>query len=251
LVGKLTLARKPLFRLKKNKLKVCFVWTISVGVFCWGAFIQEVLVKTKTRPPSAPKRRSKIASNQKRADELKHSFDSISNLVDGAVTGGILGGIPAATFLPILSYWFMHSASQTRGKTKEDFDKWTTDLDIAWDPLITAIENFADEFDGLVEELGEEEELEFLRPRSGEEYFDLSEFEQRRFQKKASELLEWLMDTISADEEALSLIIEMSLIVTYFKVAALCHDVEDQVYQIVRQYTPLIVQVYDGVLEKA
>lgn len=207
-------------------------------------------MKTKTKH-AAPKRKSKQDNNRAEAERLNHSLESISNLVDGAVTGGILGGIPAAAFLPILSYWFMDSACKSRDKTLEDFQRWTTDLDVAWDPVIQVIEEFAEEFDGSVDELGEREELQFLRPRSGADYFELSEFEQHRFQKKASEVLEWVMDTILADEEVLSLIVEMSLLVAYFKVAALCGDIEDQVYMLIRQYTPMIVTVYDDLLQEA
>lgn len=198
---------------------------------------------TKSRRPGR-----KTSTKEIDIREIRDSYEQTLAIVDAAVTGALIGGVAPLSFQATLSYWFLHCACGSRSKSAADFEKWTLDLALVWEPVLCAIYKFACDFEGDIDDCGEVQELDYLRNSCGIKSMGLSEFDEHRHSKKAVQLTEWLMNTLGADEKRLTLSVELSFLVTWFKIAALINDADEDVYMTVRQYVPLVFKAYNEVL---
>lgn len=196
-------------------------------------------------------RERQSGSKRDEMSDLRESFEQTLLVVDATVTGAVIAGVAPQAFEAVLSYWFLHCAVGSRSRSKEVFQKWTSDLTLVWEPVLRCIMEFVNDFEGELDDCGELAELKYLQETCGVRKAELLELEERRHSKKAVEILEWLMNTLGADEKLLMVAVEMSFLVTWFKIAALAKDVEDDVYLIVRQYLPAVYRSYNEVMANA
>lgn len=199
----------------------------------------------KRKKPTTKARRG----NNEELEKIENEFQNTLLIIEGAVTGGLIAGIAPSAFLAALSYHFLICAAGTRSGSDSTFESWTTDLSIAWEPVLNAVMDFVDDFENELLDVGELEELEALREECRVRPAKLSEIEERRECDRACHVLEWVMNTLSRlDTQAL--IVEMAYLVVWFKVAALAGDTDDETYVIVRQYIPAVFAEYNPVLDR-
>ena len=214
--------------------------------------------KTTTSKKTAPAKKSSAAKKapakkptSKKANaestlmkEMGERFERALAVVDAAITGALFAGIEPYSFEPVLSYSFIRVAADIRGDNK--FETWMAS-DV-FDKVIEAITDvFEHASENVVDALSADQ---FFALRDACENNDLSIFEERREQEIALSIIDWSLLRICDDEALEMILVELILLVAWFKVAALAGNVEAETYLKVRNDAPRLLMAYHDVLER-
>jgi len=172
-------------------------------------------------------------------EEFDREFLIAFTVIDSAVTGALLAGMPPSIFGPVLSYLFISTAAQVRQLDASKFLQSTEQFD----QVVESITKFATSFDGFLIDRGEHAELKQLRKTVKQ--YDLSELEERGRANAALEIGNWVTTCLSKLGDRLLLALELAYLAEWLKVAALAGEVDDEVYLIFKQSMPLCMNVYD------
>src|SRR5271155_1992172 len=93
------------------------------------------------------------------------SFEQTLVLMDAAVTGAILGGVPPQMFELVLSQCFLRVALTNRNgsRPEQEISNWISREEHVWIPVLLQLAFFVNEFHGEVKDKGELHELDSLR----------------------------------------------------------------------------------------
>lgn len=206
-----------------------------------------MVVKKKTaRGRQATARRQK-AIFDKEVEETRHLFEQTYSIIDAAVTGSLISGIPPGNYEPLLSYWFLRLAVAARGKPDEELKELVKNYEVIFPRIIESVIDFADEFDIEVDDV-DRLELAALREEFGVKPVEESELDQRRNDKKSLHVVEWTMDTLSRNEDLPAMIVELAFLLQWLKIAALNESIDDEHYIVLKETVPLMHQAYDPIL---
>lgn len=205
-------------------------------------------MRRRTRSKASSGTKTLPRASQTQNTDLRESFEQTLSVLDSAVTGAILAGLPPKAFDATLSYTFLDIASHARNKSKLQFQKWTSSPRVIWQPVLDialelAADASADDCDPVFIE-----ELDYLR-ESGVFNGPLSEIEEQRYNNQAVSIIHWAMNILGRDPRLLSISVEMALLVTWFKCSALWGETDDEIYAIVRVAIPEIFERYCPLLE--
>ncbi len=193
-----------------------------------------------------------MSNNVIATKQLKGQFEEIFAIADATVTGAILGGVHPRAIAGLLSIWFLRFAlTRQIGSTSADhFDKWCSDIDRVWTPVVSRVMDFVDDFDGEIKPNANHAELDYLRKecKVGKKQ---TEIENKRNENRAIQMMDWLLFTFGKRVEPVDeSLLELVFIVLWFKMVALIKEVDDETYAIVRQNWLGVQQAYNEVMDK-
>lgn len=180
-------------------------------------------------------------------DETDEDFEQTFAVVDAAFTSALIGGISPHCLRGTLSYGFLNVASTSRDLDEETHEKWVSESDLIWEPVLSGVIEFVETFTGdlILEEI--ESEVDVLRDECNVVPFALSELEERRHNTMAYRILEWTMDAL-ARQLSRAEHVELALLTEWFKIGALIDDIALEDYAIVRYNALSVRETYNAVL---
>lgn len=185
-----------------------------------------------------------LYSDSEGTDEL---FEHAFAVVDASFSAALISGISPQCLRDTLSYGFLNVASTRRDLDDELHEKWLSEPDLIWEPVLSEvlayIESFKDEI--ILEEI--ETEVQVLLSECNVVPFSLSELEERRHNTIAYRILEWTMDAL-ARQLSRAENVELALLAEWFKIGALTSDCAIENYAIVRYNAPKIQSLYNQVM---
>lgn len=172
------------------------------------------------------------------------------SIIDSAVTGALIAGTPLEQLSSLLSHLFLYFASMRAENHEIAFRDWTQpDCDV-WLQIHSLAEEYVEELPATIYGIGELNQLDYLRKECGvRPKRNLSEIEARQHAKKIYPLTRWLQMQLSAIDQITSTIVELAILVVWFKTQALDGEVDDQSFATAWQNPILVFQAYNEVLE--
>lgn len=181
--------------------------------------------------------------------ETRRFFEHAYDVLDAAVMGAIIAGIPPASFEPVLSYWFMYSACDARGHSPAESSDFVSDSDDVFEMIIKAIIKFVDDYEFDESELTGDLDLVTLDENYGiSDRVEQTELEEVRHERKAMQVMEWATSVLARDEELPAMLVEIAILVLWFKVAALNDSIDTEHYIRVKETVPLFFEVYNPIV---
>ncbi len=115
-------------------------------------------------------------------------------------------------------------------------------------PVLQLICEFARQFDGELVDLGEIDELQYLRNTCDVRDTELTDQQEKFLNDRAVLISEWLVSGLSADPDFSPHVCELAFLVIWLKVAALAGLVEERVYAVAKQNIAVLFKSYDEFL---
>lgn len=201
------------------------------------------------RKPRGPLKTKAGKVSQQAMDRMDSTFEEILRLLETAVSAGLIAGVNPESFLAVLSYQFLLCASNTRGTPSPVLEHWVSNPAIVWEPIVESAIDLAERYPEL-DEMGAFEDLRFLREECNVGPCELSEIESHRHSNNAVRIVGMVLNELAGISDLPSLVVEMSLLVVWFKVAALSLEIEDEHYVTMRVIVPLVHDAYSEILRK-
>lgn len=203
-------------------------------------------MKKKTSPKT-PKERRTTSGDRYLGQRL---LDRALLLIDSAVTGALIAGSPPKQLSSLLSHLFLHFASMRAENHEKQFRDWTSPDCNVWLSVHTLAEEFVDGLPVYIFASSELKQLDYLRKECGvRPRRNLSETEERRHAKNIYPLARWLEMQLAEIEDISSAIVELAILVVWFKTQALDGEVDDQSFVTAWQNPILVFQAYSEELE--
>ena len=197
-----------------------------------------------------PQKRLRVKkSNSVMEIRTREWFEKTLLVVDSVVTGAMAAGMPPESFNSLLSYLFLHFASQRVSDHERLLERWTSPDCYIWQDVLCAARKFIDEFDGPLYQDRELEELDYLRNECAILPIELSEFEAKRHAKVAFPIIQWIRIRLAQIGGIPTLVAELAVLVVWFKTRALDGEIDDQAYYIVRQNPDGLFSAYRRAIE--
>lgn len=172
-------------------------------------------------------------------------FDRALAILDAAITGALFAGIEPFSFEAVLCFQFMNVAAGLRDKTQDDVELW-----LKSDMFGRVVEAVMTVFEDARENVVDAREADaFFALRSVCQDNDLSIFERNRENEIALSIVDWAILKIAEDDELEMILVELALLVSWMKVAALGGSIEAETYIKVRHDPPRLLMAYHEVLE--
>lgn len=181
-------------------------------------------------------------------------FEALFNTIDSMVTGALFAGADPEKYQGLLSLWFLRFALNERlGQVSEEyFDTWCKDVDKVWTPVIERVMDFAESIDEI-EDVRDIAELRYLRDgaKIGQVPKDVSELDERRTVNKIIDSMDWLLFKFGIMQDLVDeSIVEIALLVVWFKLAALQEQIDDETYVAIKQNWQAVQLAYEKVMNK-
>jgi len=172
-------------------------------------------------------------------------FERALSIVDAAITGALFAGIEPFSFEAVLCFQFMNVAAGLRDKSQADVEAWMkSDM---FGRVVEAIINVFEDARENVVDAREADAFFALRAICRDD--ELSVFELNRENEIALSIVDWAILKIAEDDELEMILVELALLVSWLKVAALGGSIEAETYIKVRHDPPRLLLAYHDVLE--
>ncbi len=189
-------------------------------------------------------RRSMTNLSDRFEKNMDENFERTFELINAATMSALISGVAPTCIQASLSYGFLFIASKAR---TGNFELWISDPDLVWEPVLGAILDFVDTFDGEIDAGTDLAELKYLQEECVVKNMPLSEFEDRRHSKTAHSIFEWLLQALGKKDHEL-IFAELAFLIAWFKVGAITKDCSQTKYQIIRQNPPEVMASYDSLV---